>query len=671
MSGATGRAAVRPLLARVAAGLLMMGAAASAAPAVATEVARAPAGTPGFSIEQMVAARSIGQVVMSPDRKSVVHTHVGRYFGHPIVPAYGEDSNLVLRRLDTGAAMRLTSGSDSTTYPAFSPDGRYISYERQGDIWTVEIATGATRRLTTNVAADRSASWSPDGREIAFLSTRWGRPAIYVMSADGERKGLRQITPPGFNPSVPIWTPDGKNLLFISAKDASLPTWTPDGKNLLITAAKDQHFYARGIYRIPAAGGGAPERLTPADDAKNAWPSFSPDGSRLAYISDRSGHLNIWTMKPDGSDHQQVTRVAEDQDYPDNDYIQTMGLRWSPDGRRLLYFTNQQGNLRLMTVDVASGRTAVVENRDGSHHPVGWLDDKTVAYVYESYRDIPELYVKPLGGASRRLTSSSYASFKPDNFERLDSVTWKSDDGVEVHGYLRRPAWAKPGDKLPGLVLSHTYNVGQFYNHWSPIFSYLAQSGYAVLQVNHRGSNGYGTKFRDLPKGDWGFAQLKDIESAAGYMRGLAGVDPDRVGMLGYSMGGYMTQLALTTRPTLFRAGVAVFGLGEIVGDPLNSSPNYIWHLGGTELEIPDRYRNASPVTHVPKLQAPIMIVHSNGDPIEPVTKIHNFTQAMDAAGKRYELKLYDNEAHGLRLLDHQIDSYHRIMAFLDRYLRE
>jgi dipeptidyl aminopeptidase/acylaminoacyl peptidase len=651
MTGAAGRAAARPLLARVAAGLLTMGAAFGAAPGAAAEEARPPAGTPGFTVEQMVAARSIGQVVMSPDRKSVVHTHVGRYFGHPIIPAYGEDSNLLLRHLETGATVRLTSGSDSTAYPAFSPDGRRVSYERQGDIWTVDIATGATRRLTTNVAPDRSASWSPDGREIAFLSTRWGRPAIYVMSADGERKGLRQITPPGFN--------------------ATLPTWTPDGKYLLFTAAKDTHFYSRGMYRISAAGGGEPERITPADDAKNAWPSFSPDGSRLAYISDRSGYLNIWTMKPDGTDHRQVTRVAEDQDYPDNDYIQTMGLRWSPDGRRLLYFTNQEGNLRLMTVDVASGRTAVVEDRDGAHHPVGWLDDRTVAYVYESYRDIPELYVKPLGGASRRLTQSGYAAFRPAHFERLESVRWKSDDGVEVHGYLRRPAWAKPGDRLPGLVLSHTYNVGQFYNHWSPIFSYLAQSGYVVLQVNHRGSNGYGTKFRDLPKGDWGFAQLKDIESAAGYLRGLDGVDAARVGMLGYSMGGYMTQLALTTRPTLFRAGVAVFGLGEIVGDPLASSPNYIWHLGGTELEIPDRYRNASPVTHVAKLQAPIMIVHSNGDPIEPVTKIHNFTQAMDAHGKRYELKLYDNEAHGLRLLDHQIDSYQRILAFLDRHLRQ
>ncbi|MFC3714234.1 S9 family peptidase [Sphingoaurantiacus capsulatus] len=625
-------------------------AAAGLAPVAAADPPRPPAGTPGFSIEQMVAARSIGQAVLAPDRKSIVYTHVGRYWGHPLFPAYGEDSNLFLKRIDSGDTIRLTSGSDATSYPTFSPDGRFISYERQGDIWTVEVANGHTKRLTTNAAADRSAVWSPDGREIAFVSTRWGRPSLYVMPADGERSGLRQVTQPGFTPIYPAWSADGRHLMF--------------------TAARDSHFYSRGLYRVPVAGGGEPERITPADDAKNAWPSVSPDGKRVAYISDRSGYLNIWTMNPDGSGQQQVTRAAEDQDYPDNDYIQTMGLRWSPDGKRILYFTNQQGNLRLRTVDVATGRTAIVENRDGSHHPVGWVDDRTVAYVYESYRDIPELYVKPLNGTAKRLTSSTYAVFGADKFDRLESVTWKSDDGVEVHGYLRRPTWAKAGDKLPALVLSHTYNVGQFYNQWSPIFSYLVQSGYTILTVNHRGSNGYGTKFRDLPKGDWGFAQLKDIESAAGYLRERGDVDADRVGMLGYSMGGYMTQLALTARPDLFRMGVAVFGLGEIVGDPQNSSPNYIWHLGGSETEQLARYRNASPVTHVPKLKAPIMIVHSYGDPIEPVTKIHNFTQAMDAHGKRYEVKLYENEAHGLRLLDHQVDSYHRIMAFIDRYLR-
>jgi dipeptidyl aminopeptidase/acylaminoacyl peptidase len=603
---------------------------------------------PAFSLEQIVETRNLGQFVLSPDRTRVVFTRVGRYFAHPLFPAFGADSNLTLLELTTGEQTTLTSGTASKTYPSFSPDGRLVAYESEGDIWTVQLDSGRVRRLTTSVTADRGAAWSPDGREIAFASSRWGRAGIYVMSAAGEREGLRRITEDNFSGSNPVWSRDGAFIL--------------------VTAARDDHFYSRGIYRVPAAGGRA-QQLTPADNARNSWPSVSPDGQRIAYVSDRSAFLNIWTMTADGKDHRQLTRASEDQDYPENDYIQTMGLRWSPDGRRLLYFSNRFGNLDLRTVDVATGSTDVVDNRDGAHHPVGWVDGNTVAYVYESYRTPPDLHVQPIGGTARRVTFSGHAAFRPEHFDRLESVTWTSADGVKVHGYLRRPATVQAGHRLPGVIVSHTYNVGQFYNQWSPIFSYIVQSGYVLLTVNHRGSNGYGTVFRDLPKGDWGYAQLKDIESGAVFLRAQADVDPARVGMLGYSMGGYMTMLALTARPDLFKAGVSVFGLGEITGDPARSSRNYVWHLGGTEAEQPEKYRAASPVTHVAQMQAPILILHSDGDPIEPVTKVHNFTQAMDKHGKRYEVKIYTNEAHGLRLLEHQLDSYERVMRFLEKHL--
>ena len=141
------------------------------------------------------------------------------------------------------------------------------------------------------------------------------------MSASGEREGLRRVTKDDIGGANPVWSPDGKSIVF--------------------AAARDEHFYSRGFYSISAAGGGQPQRITPADDARNSWATFFPDGSRIAYVSDRSGFLNIWTMTPDGSDQRQLTREQQDQDYPENDYIQTMGLRWSPDGKRLLYFTNR------------------------------------------------------------------------------------------------------------------------------------------------------------------------------------------------------------------------------------------------------------------------------------------------------------------------------------------
>ena len=604
---------------------------------------------PAFTLEEIVTTRNWGQFRLSPDGRWAVFTGVGRYFGHPLFPRFGNDNNLRIVSTKTGEMLQVTSGSFAKTYPRFSPDGRRIAYESEGDIWTVELSGGSARRLTTNVSADRDASWSPNASEIAFVSRRWRSSDLYVMDAGGEREGLRQLTDDGFR--------------------ESRPTWSPDGKFVLFTSARDEHFYSRGIYRVPAAGGKV-ERLTPPDNARNNLPSFSPGGRRVAYISDRSGYLNIWTMGPDGTDHRQLTRMPQDQDYPENDHIQAMGLHWSPDGKRLLFFTNRLGNLDLMLVDVTTGKTEALRTEDGSHHPVGWVDNETVAFVYESYRVPPDLHVQPLGADARQLTFSGHTRYRTEAFDRLESVRWLSEDGIEVHGYLRRPSRLTPGERVSAIVMSHTYNVGQFYNQWNPIFAHIVQSGYVMLMVNHRGSNGYGVAFRDLPKANWGFAQLKDLVSAAEFLRKLPEVDPERVGMMGYSMGGYLTMLAVTTEPSVFRAGLCIFGLGEITGDPERSSKNYVWHIGGTEAEKREAYRQASPITHVERMTSPLLILHSDGDPIEPVTKVYNFVHELEKHGKIHELEIYRNEAHGLRSLEHQLDSYQRVMKFLDRYLR-
>ncbi len=608
---------------------------------------------PAFSLERIVATRVPGQYVVSPDKKSVVYTHVGRYFGHPLIPAFGEDSNLILLDLESGQTVRLTSGPETTIYPLFSPNGRSVSFESEGDIWTVDVRTGESKPLTTHVSRDSQAAWSPDGNEIAFVSGRWGRSAIYVMSAAGEREGLRQVTPDGFGGRNPIWSPDGKYILFRAARD-------------------DVHPYASGIYRVTASGG-PPERITPDDDARNVWPSFSPDGKRIAYISDRSGFLNIWEMSPNGTNHRQITDVAQDQYYSDSYYIQSVGLRWSPDGDQILYFTNRLGNLDLMTVDVASRRTSLISDKDGSHHPVDWIDDRTIAYVYEDYKTPPDLYLKRLGEdeSSKQKTYSGHAIYTEDAFDRLESVHWRSEDGVEIHGYLRRPSWSTASDvTLPALVVSHTYEVGQFYNQWNPIFSYITQSGYVLLTVNHRGSNGYGTEFRDLPRGDYGFGHVKDLASGAEFLRSLPEVDPARVGILGYSMGGYLALLAVATRPDSFKVGISVCGFSEITHERENSSTYFTWHLGGTETEIPEAYLHASPVSHVSKITAPVQIFHGEEDTIEPVTKVRNFVYEMDKYDKTYELWIYQNETHGLTQLNNQLDSYQRVMNFLQMNLR-
>lgn len=598
---------------------------------------------PAFSLDQLVRTRLPGQFALSPDRTRVVFTRVGRYFGHALFTDYGDDNNLTVLDLRSGASLQVTSGRSIKTYPQFSPDGKRIAFESENDIWSVDVETGLSERLTTNVAADSRAAWSPDGREIAFTSARGGRPNLFVMDARGERFGLRQLTTEG----------------------AQTPTWTPDGRAIVYLASLDAHFYSRGIYSVPATGGPA-TRLTPADDARNSSPVFSPDGRRIAYVSNRSGFANLWTMAPDGADQVQATRQNRDQDFS-GELIQSITPRWSPDGTRLLHFSNRTGNLDLEVTDLSARTTQVVDGRDGSELPVGWLDDRTVAYVSEDYRTPPDLYVRRLGEpVAIQRTFSSHATYRPEHFERLESVSWTSEDGVRVHGFLRIPSGTRPGERFPALVVSHTFNFGQFYNHWSAPFSYLAQSGYILLTVDHRGSSGYGVAFRDLPRGNWGLAQLQDVVSAARFLRSRPEVDADRVGMLGYSMGGYLTLLAATTHPTLFRAAVSVFGPTQVTGPAVREAQ---WHFGFTFDERPDRYRAVSPVDRAEQLSIPTLFLHGTGDPIVPVSQVYDLVGQLGRE-RLYELAVYPSDGHGIVNLDDQVDSCERVVRFLDTYLR-
>ena len=146
---------------------------------------------PAFSLDQIVEQRNLGQFVLSPDRTRVVFTRVGRYFAHPLFPAFGEDSNLTLLRLATGEQVQLTSGTAAKTYPSFSPDGRFVATNPKatsGRCRSNGHGRGASR---PSAGADRGAAWSPDGRRDCVHPNRLGRAGIYVMERSGEREGLR------------------------------------------------------------------------------------------------------------------------------------------------------------------------------------------------------------------------------------------------------------------------------------------------------------------------------------------------------------------------------------------------------------------------------------------------------------------------------------------------
>ncbi len=426
----------------------------------------------------------------------------------------------------------------------------------------------------------------------------------------------------------------------------------------------DEHFYASGLYAAPAAGGTA-TRLTAVDATNNAAPRWAPDGQRLAFLSDRGGYTHVWTMAPDG------TGLREYDTGPHDSWSPHFAVRpiWSRDGRRLLVSVNREGSFDLAAIDVPSGRVEVLAGGGGQYHEAGWSADGGVVYSYENAWSPPDLHVRPAArGAARQLTFSSHASVRPAHVAKVERVRYTSADGTPIHGFLLSPSRMRAGERLPAIVNFHTNSYGQFYDHWSPYFHYLVESGYVMLLVDHRGSAGYGRKFREAGIGTWGSQTLEDVRAAAAFIRSRPSVDPARVGAMGLSNGAYMTLIGLTKAPDLFQAGVDLMGAADRHRPFLDR--NRLFHIAATPEQDPDLFERISPITSVREMTAPILIIHAERDVNVEPGMTYNFVDELERQGKAHEVVVYPGEAHGLADPRHQLDSYRRILDFFNRYLQ-
>lgn len=621
---------------------------------------------PEFVLEDVIRTPVNGQFVLSADGQFAVHATIvgGRYFGHPLITRTYENGQLRLVSLVNGETTILTGGSSPKTNPRFSPDGTRVTYQADYNIWAVDVDSGKTVRLTADYmrglrsrVGATNAAWSPDGRRIAFVSRRLGwagpqkrlpqtelGPRIWVMSADGESADLTQVTKEPVGASDLSWSPSGKKLLFV---------------------ARGEHFFSRRIF-VVSTSGGTPIALTPDDDSWNRMPRWSPDGSKIAFVSDRLGYRTLWIMQADGSEPREVFGVEQDHDYNHSVYLQTKGIFWSPDGTRILCFAIREGNLDVFVVAATEGSAKRVGSEDGMYHPVGWVDNNTIAYVFENYHTPPDMYVAPLDGVPRKITHSRRAVYRKEYFGNLERVSITAKDGLQLHGFLHTPTERERGRRHPAVVFLHTYCPGQNYNEWDPFFYFLVESGYVMLRLDHRGSSGYGRRFLEAAVEEHGGKVVEDVLAGARFLRNRPEVDPNRLAVMGYSYGGSLAKFALSKGPDLFQAGISVFGTADRRG---RHYPPWWYYVGGREEDVPDRYEAASPITYVNKLAAPLLILGGKDDVIVDGSQTYGYVDALRNAGKYYELVMYPGEQHGLRDIDNQIDSYRRVINFLNRFL--
>ncbi|TME84532.1 MAG: S9 family peptidase [Chloroflexi bacterium] len=637
-----------------------------------------------LTIEQIVAIEAPRDFRLHPRERLIAYTAEAAGARQLFVLAYR-----------AGAASfptQLTASEKGVSEPQWSPDGRRVAFVRDGAIWTVELDGSRQQRVSEHPAGNSMPRWSPDGRRLAFISRRRGWSQVWLLDAPLPRRGRPAAAPKAPDPKAV--SPAG-----VDVEDYA---WSPDAQRLAIVALRPSAGYRERISIVSVSD--AEELPIPAPDG--AWelaPHWLADGS-LLFVSDAEGWVQVVRLSPDGSSRTVLT--AGERDHGEVSGAPGYGPVPSPDGRRFVHAEMHDALVALVVAPLAGTRggqasqrgkprPASARSRGGSSiqpwsgvwRTVGWTPDgQWVAAMGEGERAPQDLWLLPVPGAApsaarpRQLTQSLPAVLGPVVRRFLDGerVSIPVRDGLQIPGTLWRPAANRgrgDGKPVPAVVYPHGGPTWQAYRSWQPFKQLLVAQGMAFLDVDFRGSTGYGREFRDANVGDWGHTDVQDIIDAGRWLQQQPWCD-GRLAVYGGSYGGYLTLSALVEEPAMWKAGVDLYGDSEIA-----ESYRHGDRVGRLDLErmmgSPDgasqaeRYRRGSPVYRAERIEAPLLILHGRKDKRVVPLMSEKMVEALEIEDKHHEVHWYDDEGHGWERRENRRDAFTRIRDFLKRYLLE
>jgi dipeptidyl aminopeptidase/acylaminoacyl peptidase len=586
-----------------------------------------------------------------------------------------------------------------------SPDGTRVAFVRGGtisgfgtqnggqgggDLVVRSLADGAETQIAHDDVSIRGIVWSPNGSSLAYSAgakiihhdetpTYSGAKLIYRVSeyVRGQVYAVRAIA--GAKP-VAISTPGEYGGL----------AWLDAGH--LVFDRQSNEYKTYTIYVADAATGSAraideekEEKFWSIPDwgIANAQPLPSPDGKWIAFLTDRDGWDHIYVMPATGGDAVQITKGKFEAWRP----------VWSHDGTRIAFDANEADHLGDRRIGIANvgkdpARATItyITNGSGTNIDPQWSpDDSHVVYQHTDTRNSADLYTvatSASGAKPARLSDSMPAAVDKSQFVEPQFVRFPGADGQMVPGWLFVPKNLDRSKKHPVIIWIHGDGVNQNYNGWHvqrnyavyySFHQYLLQKGYVVFAPDYRGSIGYGRDWRTGVHMDVGGKDAKDAWMAANYLKTLPYVDSDRIGVWGLSYGGFFTLIAMTDQPKLFRAGVDVAGVVDYVmyySDPYHGD----WTASriGTPEQNPQVYANASPISHIDRLERPLLVLHGTADVNVPfLESVWLIDEALKKGkGDLVSFMIYPGEFHYFTRTHVLLDAWHRVDDFFDANLQ-
>ncbi|MEW6524910.1 MAG: S9 family peptidase [Bacillota bacterium] len=588
-----------------------------------------------------------------------------------------------------GEANLIATAKEPVSPFAWSPDGKTIAFiAAVEDTPTPPFYPGApvdsavpplpdSRGLESEIKVIKTAHHKLDG--MGFFGNRFNH--VFLVNAQDTRPGqeaeTRQLTTGRFNYDALDWSPDGQYLACVANLDI------PD----------DDPIWVRHLYVIEVATGKVSRVLD--GDYPVYSPTWSVDGTRLAFIGldqefdwgcSPSNLLVVdWNPaalpRPAGDarnltgalDRGVGTAAGSEVRYYGK---QTWGpALWSADGKSIIVVVAGEGESHLWQVAV-DGSEKPRQLTRGERRVVAapsLARDGRLAYMAGTATDPDEVFTLPAGGEEQQLTNLQGPVAAEFTLSTPLHLRYQAPDGWDMEGWMLLPAGHVPGQKHPAVLCIHGGPSGMYGYGFSLEFQFLASRGLAVVYVNPRGSSGYGARFSSAVVGDWGGRDYLDIMAGLDCAVATGALDPERLGVTGWSYGGFMT-CWVVTQTDRFKAAIAgacvsnqvsMYGTSDIGRDFTD------FHLKGQPWNDPDRLWRFSPLSGMGRVTTPMLLLHGENDLRCPVSQSEEVFAALERQGKTCVMVRYPGEPHVLTQPRHQLDRLERLAAWFEHYLGE
>ncbi len=624
--------------------------------------------------------QSVSQTTPSPDGKWVVWVQTRN-----VVEAEKSETltHIFLASSDATRRLQLTRGDKSCDHPSFSPDGRWIYFtsDRGGkrNVYRIALRGGEAEAITEFKGALGVYAVSGDGKWVAFsgfeapadlekakkekrdmrvVDSDKPNQTLYLVPAEADRDGKRVqkklLGDAKYHVTSIEWSPDSHAIAFARQPGAGADDWTRSD-----------------ISEVEVEGGKVRDiAVTPAAESS---PIYSPDGRYIAFTRTSipvkwAADQRIVLMPRAGGELRELPATQDEQ--PNI-------VGWTGDSKNIVFVEYKRTKNAVFAMPVDGPPRLLYEPARGT---LGAIDlnrsGSAMAMAQESPDTPAEVFVLPVGARDPVQVSRANSDIPLPPLGRTEVLKWKSKDGLEVEGVLTYPAGYEPGKRYPLILNIHGGPTGVFGENFigrlSPYpIAAFAERGYAVLRPNPRGSSGYGKQFRFANYNDWGGRDYEDDQAGVDKVIDMGIADPDRLAIMGWSYGGFMTSWTIT-QTNRFKAaviGAGVTNLWSFTGtaDIPGFLPDY---FGGEPWEAFDNWKKHSPITYIANVQTPTLILHGEADDRVPISQGYEYYHALKQRGVTAKMVVYPRTPHGPREPKFVMDIMQRHLDWVEKYVR-